>query len=162
MYAQRSGKPSRAVEQLLAEEERIGIASVDYYQDFATRVRSVQRSLTALLQSLKANGKRIAAYAVSAKGAILLNSSGIGTELVDFVVDRNRHKHGKYMPGVHLCVHDTPKLLEPPIPDYLLLLAWNFKDEIMLQQQEYRRRGGKFIIPIPDPHVAAEPLAALG
>ena len=155
MYVQATGRPSAAVEQLLAEEERIGIGGVHYYQDFATRVRSVQRALRELLESLKAHNKRIVGYAVSAKGAILLNSSGIGRELIDYVVDRNRHKQGKFMPGVHLPVYDTSKLLEPPIPDYLLLLAWNFKDEIMLQQREYADRGGQFIVPIPVPHVAA-------
>ncbi|MGH7446773.1 MAG: class I SAM-dependent methyltransferase, partial [Longimicrobiales bacterium] len=155
MYIQRSGTPSAAVEQLLSEERALGLDGADYYKDFAARVRGVQRSLSDLLRSLKSEGKRIAGYAAAAKGAILLNSSGIDGELLDYVVDRNRHKHGKYMPGVHLPIYDTSKLLEMPAPDYVLLLAWNFKDEVMRQQNEYRTKGGKFIVPIPTPQIAA-------
>ncbi|MCZ7627715.1 MAG: hypothetical protein M5U19_00765 [Microthrixaceae bacterium] len=77
---------------------------------------------------------------------------GIGTELVDFVVDRNVHKQGLLMPGVHIPIRDPSALLEEQ-PDYLLLLAWNFKDEILAQQEEYRQRGGRFIVPIPRPEV---------
>ena len=99
LFVQRTGKPSAAVEQLLAEEKQLGLDRAEYYKDFAARVRSVQQSLHALLLSLKSQGKRIAGYAAAAKGAILLNSSGIDGQLLDYVVDRNRHKHGKYMPG---------------------------------------------------------------
>jgi hypothetical protein len=159
MYVQRTGKPSAAVEQLLAEEAEIGLDRVGYYQDFAARVRSIQITLRELLESLKAHGKRIAGYAVSAKGVILLNSSGVDGRLLDYVVDLNPHKQGKYMPGVHLRVHDTAKILEAPAPDYLLLLAWNFKDEIMRQQREYLNRGGKFIVPIPAPQIVAGALS---
>jgi hypothetical protein len=114
--------------------------------------------LTELLASLRSSGKRIAGYSVSAKGTILLNSAGIDGRLIDYLVDRSRHKQGKYMPGVHLPVYDTGKLLEEPMPDYLLLLAWNFKDEIMRQQQEYISRGGRFIVPIPEPAIVPAPV----
>jgi SAM-dependent methyltransferase len=158
LVAQRNGSLSGAVEELLAEEQELGVDRIGYYQDFATRVHAVQGSLVKLLESLRRDGHRIAGYSVSAKGTILLNSAGIDGRLVEYLVDRNRHKHGKYMPGVHLPVYDTAKLLEEPAPEYLLLLAWNFKDEIMRQQREYRNRGGKFIIPVPVPHVAADPV----
>jgi SAM-dependent methyltransferase len=160
LYVQRQGTCSDAVGQLLAEEHELGVDRVGYYENFASRVRSVQTTLAQLLQSLKADGKRIAGYAVSAKGAILLNSSRIDGGLLDYVVDRSPYKQGKFMPGVHLPVHDTTKLLEDPVPDYLLLLAWNFKDEIIRQQQEYRNRGGQFIMPIPVPHIIPEHASA--
>ena len=160
MYVQRSGLPSAAVEQLLAEEKALGLDRAEYYQHFADRVRTVQRSLRELLVSLKSQGKRIAGYAAAAKGAILLNASGVDGELLDYIVDRNRHKHGKYMPGVHIPIHDTTRLLESPLPDYVLLLAWNFKDEILRQQAEYQARGGRFIVPIPTPEIAEAPAVA--
>jgi SAM-dependent methyltransferase len=153
MYVQRTGRPSAAVEQLLGEERELGVDRVDFYESFAARVRAIQADLRALLGSLKARGHRIAGYAVSAKGTILLNSSGIDGQLLDYVVDLSPHKQGKIMPGVHLRVHDPGKLLQSPVPDYVLLLAWNFKDEIMRQQQEYLNRGGRFIVPIPAPRI---------
>jgi len=156
LYVQRVGAPSPAVERLLNEEQELGVDRADFYRDFAVRVRSIQTTLKALLESLKRGGQRIAGYAVSAKGAILLNSSGIDGRLIDYVVDRSPYKQGKAMPGVHLRVYDPARLLEAPVPDYLLLLAWNFKDEIMEQQEEYRKRGGKFIVPIPVPAIVAD------
>jgi len=156
MYVQKAGvAPSEAVVQLLEEEQALGLDRPDYYRDFAARVRQVQQQLNVLLSSLKAEGKRIAGYAAAAKGAILLNASGIDGRLLDYVVDRNRHKHGKYMPGVHLPIYDTSRLLDAPAPDYVLLLAWNFKDEVMRQQKTFLDRGGRFIVPIPNPEVAA-------
>jgi hypothetical protein len=105
-----------------------------------------------MLSSLHASGHSIAAYGASAKGSTLLNYTGIGTELLDFVVDRNTHKQGKFMPGKHLPIHGPEHILEER-PDFLLLLAWNFAEEIMAQQQAYRELGGRFIVPVPSPAI---------
>ena len=128
------------------------MTSIDYYRDFADRVDRLCERLRSLLASLKAEGRTIAGYGAAAKGATLCNFAGIGTDTIDFVVDRNTHKQGRYMPGVRLPIVDPAVLLERR-PDYLLLLAWNFADEIMAQQQEYAAGGGRFLVPVPEPRV---------
>jgi hypothetical protein len=138
--------------ELLEEERRLGLTEFGYYRDFGRRVEAIRSNLRALLESLRADGKSIAAYGAAAKGSTLVNFVGIGPDLVDYVVDRNVHKHGLFMPGTHLPIRDTGALLET-MPDYLLLLAWNYRDEIAEQQAEYLRRGGRFIVPVPDPVV---------
>lgn len=147
-------EPSDDVKRHLREEQELGMLDIGYYKDFATRVEGIRDGLVALLRELKAQGKTVAAYGAAAKGATLVNYAGIGTELVDFVVDRNVHKQGLLMPGVHIPIVGPEALVERR-PDYTLLLAWNFKDEIMAQQDEYRRAGGQFIVPVPEPAVVA-------
>jgi SAM-dependent methyltransferase len=141
-----------AVGSTLAAERDAGLTSLGYYRDFAAEVDRLCDDLRTLLASLKEAGATIAAYGAAAKGATLLNYSGIGTETLDFVADRNVHKQGRYMPGVHLPIVDPSELLERR-PDYLLLLAWNFADEIMAQQAAYAAGGGRFIVPVPEPRV---------
>ncbi len=136
----------------LDREAAEGLTSFEHYSAFAARVEGIRSELRGLLEGLRADGATIAAYGAAAKGSTLVNYVGIGTELVDFVVDRNTHKQGRLMPGVHIPIVDPSALLERQ-PDYVVLLAWNFKDEILRQQAEYVSRGGRFIVPIPKPEI---------
>jgi SAM-dependent methyltransferase len=145
-----TGAPrAAAVSELLEEEARWGVNRLDFYQDFARRVAELKTSLRNLVFDLKEQKRRLAAYGAAAKGSTLLNYFGIGRSALDFVVDRSTHKQGRYMPGVRLPICAPARLLEE-MPSHVLLLTWNFADEILSQQAEYRRRGGKFIIPIPE------------
>lgn len=143
---------SDEVKRYLAEEEASGLNTFEYYQAFAEQVQKNKDDLLDLLRDLRSQGKRIAGYGAAAKGSTMLNFCGIGPDLVEFVVDRNVHKHGLLMPGTHQPVRPTEDLLTER-PDYVLLLAWNFRDEIIRQQEDYLRQGGRFIVPVPKPSV---------
>ncbi|MGH9395762.1 MAG: class I SAM-dependent methyltransferase [Terriglobia bacterium] len=144
-----SAEPSAAVTAMIAEEHASGVDQLSFYQGFAQRVEKLKGDLRQRLSELKKSGKRLAAYGAAAKGSTLLNYCEIGRETLDFVVDRSTYKQGLYMPGVRLPIFPPAKLLESQ-PDNVLLLTWNFAEEIMDQQAEYRRRGGRFVIPIPE------------
>ena len=152
LFASRSEKQGAAVDALLAEERAAGMLDAGYYAGFAGRVDGLRTALVALLRDLKAQGKRIAAYGASAKGSTLLNYFGIGGETLDYVVDRSTEKQGRYTPGTRLPILAPAHLLEDT-PDDLLLLSWNFLDEVLEQQAAYRATGGKFIVPVPEVRV---------
>jgi hypothetical protein len=148
----RHGAPSPAALRHLDEEHGLGLGEATAYTDFGAQVADNQRELTALLRRLHDEGATIAAYGAAAKGATLVNSTGLDSGLIDFVVDLNTHKQGKLMPGARIPVLDPAALLERR-PDYVLILAWNFRDEIMKQQAAYQDAGGRFIVPVPRPQI---------
>lgn len=150
VYLQHKGTqptgPNVAV--ILAEEETAGLTSPERYASFSGGVTALKNELRSSLCGLKASGKRLAAYGAPAKANTLLNYCGIGTDLLEFTVDRSPHKQGLLMPGSRLPIRPPEDLLKE-MPDYTVILPWNIAEEIMVQQAEYRRRGGKFLIPIP-------------
>ncbi|MBK7672346.1 MAG: class I SAM-dependent methyltransferase [bacterium] len=153
LFIEKHDAPNEAVRGLLAEERTLGLDTLDYYREFSTRVADLKTNLLALLRGLKAEGKTIAAYGAAAKGSTLINYVGIGRELLDFVADKNVHKQGRLMPGQKIPIVAAEQIAARK-PDYVLLLPWNLESEILAQEQAYRDGGGKFIIPVPTPHVA--------
>jgi hypothetical protein len=142
------GEVQESARAFLAAEREQGLTGFDYYREFGRRVEGIRRDLRALLGRLRDEGATVAGYGAAAKGSTLLNFTGVDGELLDYVVDRNTHKHGLHMPGVHVPIHAPERLLEDQ-PDYVLLVAWNYKDEVVRQQASYLERGGRFILPIP-------------
>ncbi len=152
LFVEKRDKRAESVHGFLQEERQLGMDKLSWYESFSARVNAIRDGLRELLAGLRQQGSRIAGYGAAAKGTIMLNYAGIGPETLDFVADRNTHKHGRYVPGVRLPIVASERILEEQ-PDYVLILPWNFRDEIMEQQAEYRRRGGKFIVPVPQPRV---------
>ena len=152
IYVGKQEQRSEAVNRRIDDEQSAGVTSYGYYEQFSRRVEEIRIALRRLMFDLRSSGYTIAAYGAPAKGTILLNYLGLENSCIPFTVDRNSRKQGKYVPGVRIPIRDTSELLIR-MPDYTLLLPWNFKDEILRQQQTYRSRGGRFIIPIPKPTI---------
>jgi len=137
---------------LLVREHEAGLGVVDTYNEFALRVHGVKRELLRFLIEVKGEGKSIVGYGAAAKGNTLLNYCGIRQDFLDYVVDRNPHKQGKYLPGTHMSIFSPERITETR-PDYLLILPWNLREEIMEQMAHIREWGGKFVVPIPEVQV---------
>jgi SAM-dependent methyltransferase len=152
IYARPDADESRPVTQrvveLRARELAAGLDRMDTYSTFTERVKESKRGLLEFLIAAKRAGKRIAGYGAPGKGNTLLNYCGIRTDFLDYTVDRNPYKQGKFLPGTHIPIYPPEKLFETK-PDYVLILPWNFKEEIVKQMAHIREWGGKFVVPIP-------------
>jgi SAM-dependent methyltransferase len=154
VFLQRPGtRPvAPAVAALRASEDATGLTAPARYARFGAAVARLRAELPARLRALRAEGRRLAAYGAPAKGTILLNACGIGTDLLEFTVDRSPHKQGRLVPGVRLPIRPVEDLLRE-LPDVTLLLSWNLAGEIVAQQAEYLRKGGTFLVPVPAPRL---------
>jgi len=154
VFAQRKGiaKPAPAVAALVEEEIAAGLNRFETFAQFGDGVLDLKRDLWNLLDDLAADGQKIAAYGAPAKGSTLLSFFGIGPDTVPYIADKSPLKQGRVTPGTHIPVV-SPARIQEDKPDYMLLLAWNFADEIMAQQADYRAAGGRFIIPVPEVRV---------
>jgi SAM-dependent methyltransferase len=151
IYAQHAGgppAPSRRLETLRESERIFGIDRIETYLRFAERVQQSKRRLLAFLLQARDDGKRVVGYGAPAKGNTLLNYCGIRTDLVDYTVDRSPYKQGLFLPGTRIPIHGPEKVRETR-PDYLLILPWNLRDEIVGQMAHIREWGGRFVVPIP-------------
>jgi hypothetical protein len=142
----------KAMEDLQQLEEASGIYDQNRLRQFANKVSDHRDQLTSMLKRLKKNGRSIAAVSAPAKGSTLLNYCGIGPDILDYITEKSELKIGRYSPGQHIPIVADEKLLQTQ-PDYAIILAWNFAEEIMDNLKDYISAGGKFIIPIPTPHI---------
>lgn len=142
-------QPTAAVAALLAREERLGFRHIATYAFFAEQVKATKRKLLAALIAIKEDGKSICGYGAPGKGNTLLNYCGIGPDFLDFTVDRNPYKHGRFTPGMHIPIL-PPEAIDKAQPDYIFILPWNLKQEIVQQMRHAGKWGAKFIIPIPE------------
>lgn len=154
MVIAKSGKQSAALNYMLEEERIRGFDTKRAYESFAKQVSDLKVALVNLIRGLKKENKKLAVYGAAAKGSTLLNYCELSLDVFDFAVDRSTAKQGFFMPGIKLPIYDPIELIKEK-PDYVLLLTWNFAEEILRQQAEYTQQGGQFILPIPEPKILA-------
>ncbi|MEK7169857.1 MAG: class I SAM-dependent methyltransferase [Patescibacteria group bacterium] len=147
-----TGTPSLAVQELLTLEKLKGLREEKVYLEYELRILENRAKLLSMLTGLKKSGKRVAGYGAPAKGNTLLNFFSIGKELLEYIVDDSPHKQGRHTPGKRIPVVSSKLLIDNP-PDYLLILAWNFAPSIIAKNEAFRKKGGKFIIPVPRPRI---------
>lgn len=145
-------KKTKRIDSLLSEEKEHAYTTIESYRQIGHTVEEIKNKLLALLTSLKSEGKSIVGYGAAAKGVVLMNYFGIDGKLLDFIADKAPAKQNKYAPGNHLIVASPDRIMKDK-PDYVVIFAWNIATEIMEQFSEYKKQGGKFIIPIPTPTV---------
>jgi 2-polyprenyl-3-methyl-5-hydroxy-6-metoxy-1,4-benzoquinol methylase len=139
----------RTVTDLITREKEAGFERLDFYSLFGQHVHETKRKLLTFLIAAKREGKSIVGYGAPAKASTLLNYCGIRSDFIDYTVDRSPHKQGLFLPGTHIPIHHPDKIKETK-PDYLLILPWNLRNEIMEQMAYVRQWGGQFVVPIPD------------
>lgn len=145
-------KQNSSVKNLLKEEENLGLDDLTTYRNFSDRVRKNKTELKKMLKGLKKQGKKIVGFGAPAKGNTLLNYFKIGTETLDYIVEDSVHKQGLFTPGMHIPVV-SPSKLQKDQPDYIFILAWNFAEPIMLKLADYKKKGIRFILPVPKPQI---------
>jgi hypothetical protein len=139
----------KAVLGMREKEESAGLNRLETYSSFSEQVKETKRRILDFLIAAKRQGKAIAGYGAPGKGNTLLNYCGIRSDFIDYTVDRNPYKQGKFLPGTHIPIHSPEKIKETR-PEYLFILPWNFKEEIMKQNSYIRDWGGRFVVPIPE------------
>ena len=147
-HVESPGKIESRVETMLDAERKAGLADLATYRAFDERIKKTKRAFLRFLVEAKSARKTIAAYGAAAKGNTLLNYCGVRGDFIDYVVDRSPHKQGRFLPGSHVPIHPPEKVAQTR-PDYLLILPWNLREEIMEQMGHIRQWGGKFVVAIP-------------
>jgi len=153
VFASRAENQTRAIQtsvgRVIAEEERAGLASAGGYENFSRQVKQTKSALVEFLLAAARDGKKVAGYGAPGKSATLLHYCGIGKDWIEYTVDRSPYKQGRFLPGSRIPIYHPDRIRETQ-PDYVVILPWNLKDEIMEQMQFIREWGGRFVVPIPE------------